>query len=135
MLQTKSKSLIIIGSVLVIGIILGGLSARFFIDNRIKNFERMRHPEGFARVFERMLDLSDEQAEMVHQVLEVHHERFLALSKEHMEQIKMETTYVAGLPIEFGGSGDPSPFTALGTFEGIKASVKYRLKKRIQCFC
>ncbi len=50
-------------------------------------------------------------------------------SEEDMEQIKMETSFVAGLPTEFGGSGDPSPFTALGTFEGIKASVKYKLKK------
>lgn len=51
-------------------------------------------------------------------------------SVEDMEQIKMETGFVSGLPPEFGGSGDPSPFTALGTFEGIKASVKYRLKKK-----
>jgi leucine dehydrogenase len=50
-------------------------------------------------------------------------------SVEDMEHINMETDYVAGLPQEFGGSGDPSPFTALGTFEGIRASVKYRLKK------
>jgi leucine dehydrogenase len=50
-------------------------------------------------------------------------------SVEDMEQIKMETSFVSGLPQEFGGSGDPSPFTALGTFEGIKASVKYRLRK------
>jgi leucine dehydrogenase len=50
-------------------------------------------------------------------------------SVEDMEQIKMETSFVSGLPPEFGGSGDPSPFTALGTFEGIKASVKYKLKK------
>ncbi len=28
-----------------------------------------------------------------------------------------------------GGSGDPSPFTSLGTYEGIRASVKYHLKK------
>jgi leucine dehydrogenase len=45
-----------------------------------------------------------------------------------MEQIKMETSFVAGLPVQFGGSGDPSPFTALGVFEGIKASIKYHLK-------
>jgi len=48
-------------------------------------------------------------------------------SVKDMEYIKMETSFVAGLTEEFGGSGDPSPFTALGTFEGIKASVKYRL--------
>lgn len=50
-------------------------------------------------------------------------------SVKDMEYIKMETSFVAGLPEEFGGSGDPSPFTALGTFEGIKASVKYKLGK------
>jgi leucine dehydrogenase len=50
-------------------------------------------------------------------------------SVEDMEYIKMETDFVAGLPMQFGGSGDPSPFTALGTFEGIRASVKYHLNK------
>jgi len=51
-------------------------------------------------------------------------------SVEDMEQIKMETSFVSGLPPEFGGSGDPSPFTALGVFEGIKASVKFKLQKK-----
>jgi leucine dehydrogenase len=50
-------------------------------------------------------------------------------SIEDMEYIKMETDFVSGLPTQFGGSGDPSPFTALGTYEGIRASVKYRLGK------
>ncbi len=50
-------------------------------------------------------------------------------SEEDMEYIKMETDFVSGLPEQFGGSGDPSPFTALGTYEGIRASVKYRLKR------
>jgi len=35
-----------------------------------------------------------------------------------------ETPYMAGLE---GKSGDPSPFTALGTYLGIKAAVKHRL--------
>ena len=30
-------------------------------------------------------------------------------SVEDMEYIKMETDYVSGLPMQFGGSGDPSP--------------------------
>ncbi|MDF0535447.1 Glu/Leu/Phe/Val dehydrogenase dimerization domain-containing protein [Shewanella sp. A32] len=37
-----------------------------------------------------------------------------------------ETPYVAGLE---GKSGDPSPFTALGTFLGIKAAVKHQFKR------
>src|ERR1700753_501801 len=41
-----------------------------------------------------------------------------------MEYIRMETEHVMGAPESMGGSGDPSPITALGVFMGIKASVK-----------
>ncbi len=47
-------------------------------------------------------------------------------SVQDMVFINETTPYVVGLP---GGSGDPSPFTALGVFESIKAAVYYRLKK------
>ena len=36
-------------------------------------------------------------------------------------EVRKTTEYVTGLPMELGGSGNPSPATALGTFEGIKA--------------
>ncbi len=48
---------------------------------------------------------------------------------EDMEMIKLETDYVSGLPEKEGGGGDPSPYTAQGTFEGIKIAVKHRLKR------
>src|ERR1700760_4631101 len=41
-----------------------------------------------------------------------------------MEYIRMETQYVMGVPESIGGSGDPSPITALGVFMGIRAAVK-----------
>ena len=41
-----------------------------------------------------------------------------------MEFIRMETQYVMGVPESIGGSGDPSPITALGVFMGIKACVR-----------
>ncbi len=41
-----------------------------------------------------------------------------------MEYLFMETPYVTGIPAAFGGSGDPSPYTAHGVFMAIKASVK-----------
>jgi len=40
-----------------------------------------------------------------------------------MEWVHEETNYVAGLSPELGGSGDPSPFTAWGTFVGIKSAA------------
>lgn len=49
-------------------------------------------------------------------------------SVHDMAYIFMETPYVTGIPVSFGGSGDPSPFTAHGVLMGIKASVKDKLK-------
>ncbi|CAE7499014.1 ldh [Symbiodinium sp. KB8] len=46
------------------------------------------------------------------------------MSTRDMEYIHMETPYVAGLPINMGGSGDPSPVTAYGVYMGMKASAK-----------
>ncbi len=44
-----------------------------------------------------------------------------------MEYVFMETPYVTGIPKAFGGSGDPSPYTAHGVFMGIKAAAKRQL--------
>jgi leucine dehydrogenase len=43
-----------------------------------------------------------------------------------IDNISMETNYVTG---RIGGSGDPSPITALGVFHGVRASVKHKLGK------
>lgn len=40
-----------------------------------------------------------------------------------MEYVYSETDYVVGIEKSHGGSGDPAPFTALGTFHGIKACL------------
>jgi len=44
-----------------------------------------------------------------------------------MEYVFMETPWVTGIPKAFGGSGDPSPYTAHGVLMAIKASVKEKL--------
>lgn len=41
-----------------------------------------------------------------------------------MEYIGMETKHVTGLPVEMGGSGDPSPVTAYGVYVGMKAAAR-----------
>lgn len=50
-------------------------------------------------------------------------------SVKDMEWVRMETRYVTGISRALGGSGDPSPVTALGTCSGIKATVKRHLGK------
>jgi len=47
-------------------------------------------------------------------------------SLEDMEVIRGVTKHVTGVSPQNGGSGDPSPFTALGVRRGIEACVKHR---------
>ncbi|HPF48032.1 MAG TPA: Glu/Leu/Phe/Val dehydrogenase dimerization domain-containing protein, partial [Emcibacteraceae bacterium] len=51
----------------------------------------------------------------------------VGMTTEDMMTIATETDYVAGLPQGDHASGDPSPFTAKGIYNGIKAAVKYKL--------
>jgi leucine dehydrogenase len=46
-----------------------------------------------------------------------------------MEWCAAETNYVTGISSRPGGSGDPSPVTAWGVFQGIKAAARHRLGK------
>jgi leucine dehydrogenase len=45
---------------------------------------------------------------------------------EDMTALHEQTSYVTGLPREQGGSGDPSPFTAMGVEAAIRACVAHR---------
>jgi|TARA_R110002096_G_scaffold428927_1_gene641217 leucine dehydrogenase len=53
----------------------------------------------------------------------------VGMTEADMMTIATETDYVAGLPHGDHASGDPSPFTAKGIYNGIKAAVKYKLGK------
>ncbi len=46
-----------------------------------------------------------------------------------IELVGLETDYVAGITSRAGGSGDPSPVTAWGVYQGIRASVQFKLGK------
>jgi leucine dehydrogenase len=50
----------------------------------------------------------------------------VGMSTIDMEYVKMETNHVTGIPVEMGGSGDPSPVTAYGVYMGMKASAKFK---------
>ena len=42
---------------------------------------------------------------------------------QDMEYIRTETPHIVTVPESYGGAGDIAPYTALGTFQGIKASA------------
>ena len=48
----------------------------------------------------------------------------VSMTSRDMEIIHMETDYVTGLPESMGGSGDPSPVTAMGVWMGMKAAAQ-----------
>ncbi len=45
-------------------------------------------------------------------------------STEDINNIQVETSHVVGVDVTYGGSGDPSPFTALGVLQGMRACVE-----------
>lgn len=51
-------------------------------------------------------------------------------SMRDMEFMRMETTNVVGISRALGGSGDPSPVTALGVFSGMRAAVQEQFGKQ-----
>lgn len=48
----------------------------------------------------------------------------VGVNVDDIEYIYQETAYVTGVHEVHGGSGDPSPFTAYGVIQGLKASLK-----------
>jgi len=48
----------------------------------------------------------------------------VGIDVQNMEWVRMETKYVTGLPKSIGGSGDPSPVTAYGVYQGMKACAQ-----------
>lgn len=48
------------------------------------------------------------------------------MSEEDIGHIGSQTAYVTGRSAKEGGSGNPSPVTAYGVFQGIKACVKFK---------
>ena len=50
----------------------------------------------------------------------------VGINTHDMEMVKLKTNHVTGIPVEMGGSGDPSPVTAYGVFMGMKAAAHYK---------
>jgi leucine dehydrogenase len=50
-------------------------------------------------------------------------------SVQDMEWVRTESDFVVGISRALGGSGDPSPLTAYGCFEAMKASLKWSTGK------
>ncbi len=93
------------------GLNLGGGKAVIIGDSRTQKTEAM------MRAFGRMVDRLNGSYITAEDV---------GITTKDIEHVVKETKHVTGIPVEMGGSGDPSPVTAYGTYMGIKASAKYK---------
>jgi len=50
----------------------------------------------------------------------------VGMETKDMDIVREVTKHVAGISVEKGGSGNPSPVTAFGVFVGMKAAAKYK---------
>lgn len=50
----------------------------------------------------------------------------VGVTVEDMQFVAEKTSYVHGLPHEHSAGGDPSPYTAQGVYQGMKAALKHR---------
>jgi leucine dehydrogenase len=89
----------------VSGVNLGGGKAVILGDARTDKSESLFR--AYGRMVERYITAED-----------------VGTSVRDMEWIRMETKFVTGVG-GAGGSGDPSPVTALGVYSGMKASAKF----------
>ena len=48
----------------------------------------------------------------------------VGISTGEIHHIQVETSYVVDADVSYGGPGDPSPFTALGVLQGMRACVE-----------
>src|SRR5919202_1425708 len=48
----------------------------------------------------------------------------VGISTGDMNHVQVETSHGVGVDVTYGGSGDPSPFTALGVLQGMRACVE-----------
>ncbi len=94
----------------VAGLDLGGGKSVIIGDNSIKDREGIFRAHGRHVEFMKGRYITAED---------------VGTSTDDMEWVRKETRYVVGL---IGGSGDPSPVTALGVYRGMKACAKFRYR-------
>lgn len=89
MLHSKSKSIIIIVSTLILGVVIGLLTSRFFIHHRIDKLAGMRHVDGFVNVMENVIRPSENQTEMIRKILTNQYKRISEFRVQHIVKLQV----------------------------------------------
>ena len=88
-MQTKAKSLIILITTFLLGIILGVVGSNLFIPRHVRGkLDRMRTPEGFVAVYERIIQPAAAQKDTLDTILRNYFNRFNTRSAENYHQFR-----------------------------------------------
>lgn len=87
-MNVKLKSVLMIISTLVVGVLIGALVlAPWMVRYRVRHLAEMRTPEGFASRLEQVIKPDKVQADEVRAILERHSERFHEVTAGHRAEI------------------------------------------------
>jgi len=93
----RTKSALLIGGTLVLGMIVGGLFNAALVNRRFSEVARLRVPGGLAgRIEEVIQPENEEQAEAIRAVLDEFEPRFIAAFDESRTRIRVLTDSVMG---------------------------------------
>jgi len=86
-MTSKSKSTFIILIILLIGIIIGALGSGMLRKSRMDKFDRMSHHQRFIRVMDRIIQPTEEQREVLDEILRKHSEKMNEVREKHQAEI------------------------------------------------
>ena len=85
-MQAKTKSGLILGSTLLLGVLIGALLFGWFMRDRMRHIP---HPQHFSRRMERMIEPRDEaQREVVEEILERYQQQLRDIDMAHRETLR-----------------------------------------------
>lgn len=98
-MTARTKSALLLGATLAIGIVLGTLISGAIVNRRMAEFARLQRPGGVAMHFEHMIEPSDEaQRRAIREVLEAAGPRIQTIMREaHMELLEVSDSVRAEL--------------------------------------
>lgn len=86
-MSTRTKTMFIILSSVIIGIAIGALGSGMLRENRVKRFERMRPEQRFSEVMEKIIQPEGEQREAIEKVLKEQSEQIAAIQERYHSEI------------------------------------------------
>ncbi len=88
-MKMNAKSTLILSVTLLIGILLGFLLKSYILQNKFDDMRRLRGPGGFTKLFEKIIEPTEEQKLLLDPVLEKYQSKMSEVRKSSFENMKL----------------------------------------------